>query len=36
MLEIPYRGTKIEANSRSSVPNHAVEEKKNLKFRSVE
>jgi hypothetical protein len=26
-LGIPFRGTKIEANSRNSVPNHSVEEK---------
>jgi hypothetical protein len=30
MLGIPYRGTKIAANYRSSVPNHSVEEKKKL------
>ncbi len=27
MLGIPYRGTKLEANSRHSVPNHFTEEK---------
>jgi hypothetical protein len=26
-LEIPYRGTKIEANSQNSIPNHSTEEK---------
>jgi hypothetical protein len=30
MLRLPYQGTKIEANSRNSVPNHSVEEKTTL------
>jgi hypothetical protein len=27
MLKTPYRGTKIEASSRNSIPNHSAEEK---------
>jgi hypothetical protein len=31
-FRIPYCGTKIEANSRSSVPNHSEEEKTTQNF----